>query len=63
MLMCPVIMVFYVKLFGNYNLKMSKINQLFITYAEVGGHIVMGIPLNTCTCRGAILLSITSIIH
>ena len=40
MLLCPVTMIFYINFFGDYNLKMSKIDWLFLTSTEVGGHIV-----------------------
>ena len=40
MLICPVIMIFYIDFSHNYDLKMSKIDELFLTYTEVGGHIV-----------------------
>ena len=43
MLICPVITIFYIDIFGDYNLKMSKISILFWQFSlscQTGGHIV-----------------------
>ena len=40
MLIFPMITVLYIDFFSNYDLKMIKIDKHFITYTDVGGHIV-----------------------
>ena len=41
MLICPVIMILYINFFGDSDLQMSKFDQPFLTYTDIGGHIVM----------------------
>ena len=63
MLICPVITIFYMDFFSDYNLKMSKIGRWSTfpyLYQRVPNNNIMGTPLNTCSSA---ILFITSIIY